>query len=187
MVWPLVAAAVGSLIGGLVSNSSARKEAKKNRAFQERMSNTEYQRSVVDMRAAGINPMLAFMKGGASTPPGATAQQHDPVSPAVNTAITAIRTKAELENLLATNENIQVNTNRELTQAALNKQLAVKTAHEADTAATNAKAAELALQRQRQQSRLYEGKPGGYRTEAEWWRSLIFGGSPTIGPVNPNK
>lgn len=45
-------------------------EAAKNREWQERMSNTSWQRSTADMQAAGINPMLAFMKGGASTPPG---------------------------------------------------------------------------------------------------------------------
>lgn len=46
-------------------------EAAKNRAWQTQMSNTSYQRAVEDMRKAGINPILAYTQGGASTPSGA--------------------------------------------------------------------------------------------------------------------
>lgn len=44
-----------------------------DRDYQERLSNTSYQRSVGDLKAAGLNPMLSIMHQGASTPSGANA------------------------------------------------------------------------------------------------------------------
>lgn len=47
-------------------------EAEKQRQWQEYMSNTSYQRAMEDMRKAGLNPILAYMQGGASTPVGSS-------------------------------------------------------------------------------------------------------------------
>lgn len=48
-------------------------EAQKTRDYNTQMSNTAYQRATADMKKAGINPIVAYQQGGASTPSGAQA------------------------------------------------------------------------------------------------------------------
>lgn len=55
------------------ANAFNAEEAQKNRDWQTQMSNTEVQRKVNDLKKAGLNPVLALMNGGASTPSGSTA------------------------------------------------------------------------------------------------------------------
>lgn len=83
MIIPSAVGAVGSLIGGIFSNKASSNSAQRQMDFQREMSNTAYQRAVQDMRAAGINPLLAAMRGGASSPSGASYQA---VNPAGNLA-----------------------------------------------------------------------------------------------------
>jgi hypothetical protein len=65
-----------SFLGDASTAYGSYREAEKNREFQEEMSGTSYQRAVKDLNAAGLSPMLAYSKGGASTPSGAVA---DPI------------------------------------------------------------------------------------------------------------
>lgn len=69
---------VAGLITGKGKNRASRREAKRHRDWQERMSNTSFQRGMTDMRAAGLNPIFAYQKGGAVTPSGSQALMSDP-------------------------------------------------------------------------------------------------------------
>lgn len=129
-----VASGGASLIGTYMTNEANKdmsrenrasniQEARESRKWQEKMSNSAYQRSMQDMKAAGLNPMLAYQQGGASTPSGATASSTAPImenalGAGISTALETRRLKKELD---ATDSQTSLNNAISATQRAQTK------------------------------------------------------------------
>lgn len=85
-------------------------EAEKNRDFEERMSNTAYQRAVADMRAAGLNPALMFNSAtSASSPSGSVASYSGGYTSAFSERVAAEQLAVSKRQAAAAEKNADAN------------------------------------------------------------------------------
>ena len=115
--WGPIAGAAGNVIGGLLGKSGQSaanvanlKIARENRQFQERMSNTAYQRAANDLDKAGLNRILAI-GSPATTPAGNIATMQNEQTPlaeglkgATAQALAARQINANIKNTNARTE-----------------------------------------------------------------------------------
>ena len=112
-----IAGAAGSYLGTQSANEANIAQTQAQMDFQERMSNTSYQRAVKDMQSAGLSPMLAYSQGGASSPQGAAARVESALGNAVNSANTSLQSGINymtgvqnVKNMVAQEANIDAST-----------------------------------------------------------------------------
>lgn len=122
-----VASGVLNYIGQKNTNVANAEQAQRQMDFQNQQTSTSYQRGVSDMKAAGLNPMLAYSQGGASSGSGASATMGNELGAGANSALSAYQVRQQIEQSQAQIGNIQADTDLKDASIELTRNQALQT------------------------------------------------------------
>lgn len=97
--------------GTKATNAANAQQAQAQMDFQNQQTSTAYQRGTADMKAAGLNPMLAYSQGGASSGAGAQATMGNELGSGANSALSAAQTIQEMQKRRSEIEQLGAQTN----------------------------------------------------------------------------
>lgn len=89
----------------------------------DRRLGTQYQTAMADMRAAGLNPMLAYDQGGAGAPPGVAANiQDSDIGGAISSALQTKRLGEEVQNMRMDRNEMQSRINKNIVDTSVSEE-----------------------------------------------------------------
>lgn len=102
--------AIGSLVGGLFGNQSAKKREQEARRWQEQMDNSKLQRMTADAKKAGIHPIAALGHSLSSPAPTVIGREsYSDMGQNVGRALDAVTTgNAKLDDFTRTSQALQL-------------------------------------------------------------------------------
>lgn len=107
---PAIATGIGNYAGAVNQNVANAEQAQRQMDFQAQQTGSSYQRAVADMKAAGLNPMLAYSQGGAASGAGAQASMGNELGAGANSAWSAAQARQQMQQSAATIDNIRADT-----------------------------------------------------------------------------
>lgn len=182
--------AIASYAGQRETNRENRKLANDQWERELAAQNTAYQRSVNDMRAAGLNPISGVSMGGAGTPSVDPAKMENAVGKGINSGMQAAQMKADLELIKEQTQTVksqgiqaEANATKAAYEGVLAQALTETTQSQAKVNNASAKQIELTLPGLANRAAVETGNSGKAAAWLQRWRESVFGGGPAVAPL----